>query len=141
MTIAFHEERAIFYYELGLAITQWAHVEHAFCHLYASTFKGPYNLDVPASFYAIENFRSKCQVADTIFQRNLSEAHLGEWSNMLQKELLNLSKVRNALAHRYILNRLDNKPGRRILRLTNYAAKRQSAKNGNSSRSFKLSGY
>ena len=117
MPISFHEERQIFYYELGLAMTQWAHVEHAFQHAYTSSFK-KFDMAIAMTFYAVENFRSKLSVADTAFHLNLTSAMYEEWETLHQK-LRKRSTVRNQFAHRYVKNRPENKPGRRILLMPN----------------------
>jgi hypothetical protein len=98
---------------LGLAITQWATVEHAFQHVYSSSFKH-YDIANAASFYAIENFRSKLQVASAALARNLKPEFVEEWGD-LHNRLRARNTKRNALAHRRFLNRPNNKPGRRIL--------------------------
>ncbi len=113
MAISFHEERQIFYYELGLAFTQWAQVEHAFQHIYTSSFKN-YDMAIAMSFRAIDNFRSKLQVADVAFNLNLSFEQFAEWET-LKKKLNKRNQERNQLAHRYIKNKPENKEGKRIL--------------------------
>jgi hypothetical protein len=113
MTISLHEERQIFYYELGLAFTQWAHVEHAFQHAYTSSFK-KYDMAIAMGFLAIENFRSKLQVADVAFNLNLTRDQYTEWQT-LRTKLRKRSQARNQFAHRYIKNRPENKEGKRVL--------------------------
>ena len=113
MTISFHEERQIFYYELGLAMTQWATVEHAFQHAYTSSFK-KYDMAIAMTFYAVENFRSKLNVADTAFHLNLSSDYYSEWAG-LHAKLRKRCQARNQFAHRYIKNRPENRPGKRVL--------------------------
>jgi hypothetical protein len=123
MDIAFHEERQIFYYELGLAVTQWATVEHAFQYVFTSSFKH-YDLALADTFYSIENFRSKLQAADAAFRRNLKPEFQTEWE-ALHQQLRKRSQIRNQLAHRYIINKPSNKPGRRILLAPREAGEQQ----------------
>jgi hypothetical protein len=117
MAISFHEERQIFYYELGLTITQWAQVEHAFQHAYTSSFK-KFDQAISMAFYAIENFRSKLTVADVAFHLNLSPELNDEWA-VLNSKLQKRSKIRNQLAHRYIKERPNKTPGKRVLLMPN----------------------
>jgi hypothetical protein len=111
--IAFHEERQIFYYELGLMLTQWAHVEHAFQHAYSSSFKH-YDLANAEGFNAIENFRSRLLVADVVMQRNLKPEFKGEWDKLHDK-LRRRSLIRNAIVHSYVISKPNNRHGKRIV--------------------------
>jgi hypothetical protein len=119
MTIALHEERAIFYYELGLAITQWAHVEHALGYVYGENFKA-YDHHVVGSFYGVESFRSKQQVVEILLKRKIGETpHWKDWTDNISPALTVQAKARNQLAHRYILERPNNKSGRRYCLMSN----------------------
>jgi|GEM_PF-5593313 len=111
--IAYHEERQLFYYELGLTISQWPHVEHGFQHAFTSSFKN-YDLAIADGFNAIENFRSRLLVADAVMMRNLKPEFHDEWARFLTK-LQRRNQTRNALAHRYTIIKPNNKPGRRML--------------------------
>ncbi|WP_421695511.1 hypothetical protein [Aestuariivirga sp.] len=113
MTISYHEERQIFYYELGLAITQWAHVEHALQHLFTSSFAA-YDPVVGMTFNEIENFRSKQTVADCAIKMNIKSKHHDEWADLLDR-LKQKGSTRNRIAHNYVKLYPDNKPGRRLL--------------------------
>lgn len=117
--ISFHEESQIFYYELGLTITQWASVENAFQHVFTSSFK-TYDAALALSFNAIENFRSKLLVAEAAFSVNLNKAQYFEWQGLYNK-LRKRSQRRNQLAHRFVLNRPLEKPGRRIVLLEKHS--------------------
>ena len=60
------EEHLIFYYQIGLAVTQWSHVELALFDTVAACFDGPEPASVSAFFFSIENFRSKLGAADNL---------------------------------------------------------------------------
>jgi hypothetical protein len=117
MAISYFEEQQIFYYEIGLTITQWASVEHSFQNAYVASF-GKFNHATSATFYSIENFRSKLSAADAAFHWNLKVELKPTWAS-IYKKLRKRSQARNALAHRYILSRPDNKPGKRLLLVEN----------------------
>ena len=58
------EEGLWFYYQLGRAITSWAHVEQALCWIGCCSFAKANQMQFVVTFFSIENFRSKLQVVD-----------------------------------------------------------------------------
>lgn len=110
------EEQASFYYELGVAFSQWAQVEHALGSLIVACVQEPDRKAVFAGFYAIENFRSKLAYADAIFKaRHKSGAMFDRWTTLSARLSRNAS-TRNRLAHRAVVTfSVDHNPqGRRI---------------------------
>lgn len=97
------EEHYIFYYELGLAITQWAHVEMALRDVTVNCVSAIDRRTISIGFYSIENFRSKLQFCDKIItERFEASPHFSDWRN-LRERLTRASSKRNRLAHRGII--------------------------------------
>jgi hypothetical protein len=109
-----NEERFAFYEQLGVAITQWAHVEMLIMEISASCFAPNERRIFSVAFYAVENFRSKMQMAQRIMEEKYSDSqHYPAWDS-LAKRALKTSSNRNKLAHMSVCNFLPGKPGRRI---------------------------
>jgi hypothetical protein len=107
------EERDAFYEAIGVAITQWAHVEYALYLVFRACLNHAESPFASATFYAIENFRSKLQVADTITRMRLAKTpRLNEWTPLYVR-LQQQSGVRNNLAHFTVLVHSNARPGRR----------------------------
>lgn len=109
------EERTAFHFELGHGITQWAHVESALGVIAAHRFSKPnYNLAL-TGFLSIENFRSKLQYVDAIVQQHgLPDDEKKNWAT-LKDRCLRVSKKRNNLAHKWVIENASGKSGRRLL--------------------------
>jgi hypothetical protein len=109
------EESVIFYYELGLAITQWAHVEDALLNIFGACHIGHYHRGtLSTTFYSIENFRSKLQVVDNVFCLKFRDTpHFAVWIDLFEK-LRSASAERNWLAHYTALVYPTAKAGRRF---------------------------
>ncbi len=107
------EESVAFYHEIGLAITQWAHVEMALARVTAYHFEpkhGGLSID---GFFSIENFRAKLSFANSILETSITDgAQIVEWGK-LHSRLEKSSKSRNELAHQRAIVYPDSKPGRR----------------------------
>lgn len=98
------EESICFYYELGLAMTQWSHVENDLCTLALSFCHDGDRNAMALGFFSIENFRSKLAFTNAIVEKKLSEqssAHAQEWDG-LRKRVSDVSANRNRLAHRTV---------------------------------------
>ena len=108
-----NEERLAFYSNLGLTITQWAHVEHALYELLAAIDRRQRHR---AFFWVLSQrgeFRKQLQlVGESVQERVTDTAHLRDWKK-LRKRLENGYLKRNALAHRVVMN-YAGPPGRRI---------------------------
>lgn len=97
------EEHYIFYYELGLAITQWAQVEMALRDLLVNCVSAADRRTISIGFYSIENFRSKLQFCDNLITERLETSpQLADWKK-LRERLSKASSKRNKLAHRGII--------------------------------------
>ena len=107
------EESILFYYEIGVAITQWAHVEMALQWLMQSCFHDDDRKMTGLTYFSIENFRSKVQVVDVVM-RNKYEGtdYLTEWATVLER-IPAIAKGRNKLAHRLVIIFHENQPGKR----------------------------
>ena len=124
--IDFNEERLAFYHRVGLAVTQWAHVEFALAWIVATGFERKEAQRIIDGFLSIENIRSKLQYAGTIFSsQNLSPSQKTKWAELAQR-VESLSRKRNRLAHSWVLNEMGAKAGRRIMLLPTRPMKKRS---------------
>lgn len=121
MAMTAEQERAAFYYELGVAITQWAHVERTLCDIATFCFaRDPSNFSMEQyadhydAFFAIENFRSKVEYTSAVFERRYGTTDYStDWKTLANK-LGKRATMRNHLAHYPVMNYVDTPPGRRI---------------------------
>lgn len=95
-----NQEQVELYATLGLAITQWAHVEQSLLKVYWHAMGEPDNDSAAACFYTIMNFNSKVAITDAALQvkHGGNEATISRWKN-IQNKLLKRAKRRNELAH------------------------------------------
>lgn len=106
------EEYVLFYQAIGVAITQWAHVEDALYRLTARAFNKSDSSTLAFGFFSIENFRSKLAFVDRTFPDIPdSSSHEPEWAN-IRDRISGLSSRRNQLAHGRVMNYLNDTPGR-----------------------------
>jgi len=107
------EEHIAFYYELGFAITQWAHIEHHLCLIATACFERKDAKLVGLGFFSIENFRSKLQFIHRIFRQKFEGTnHINDWL-ILHDRINTWSAKRNHLAHYTAHGYMMNRPGRR----------------------------
>jgi hypothetical protein len=109
------EEHSAFYASIGFGVTQWAHLENSLCALFRACLGGERKW-ATATFYAVENFRAKMQMTDTLIRLRVPKGDLlAEWSDKggFFQRLTAQSKIRNKLAHYTVLIFPDAKPGRR----------------------------
>ena len=112
-----NEERLAFYSEIGRTVTQWATVEFALAQIVSGAYTAKDAALATAGFHSIENFRSKLQHVDSILaQRGLTASQKAKWDALFRR-CESAAKKRNALAHRWVLNVISAKPGRRIILL------------------------
>lgn len=109
-----NEESVGFYYELGRAITSWAHVELALFWIASTAINKSARKQVGLAFFSIDAFHNKLKVADRLFKsKHESSKHKAKWPPLRQK-LETLSTTRNNLAHYTVMNYVNDLPGRRI---------------------------
>lgn len=112
------EEMTAFYAALGHALTQWAHVEYYLANVYAAVLDRDYKI-AGAAFYAVENFRSKLQMVDSVVRSAVANPDLlADWTGSqttlgLQDRIKTASRVRNNLAHFTVLAEPHKKAGKR----------------------------
>jgi hypothetical protein len=107
------EEQLAFYFEIGNAITQWAHVEHSLGWVFATCFSDNDFSAAGMVFFAIENFRSKLAAVDHAMRAaHGTTPHYAEWEGV-QDRLRATSAKRNALAHYPSLIYATGRPGLR----------------------------
>ena len=94
------DERTKFYFAIGFAISQWAHVEAALARAFARFTGARDSFAANAAFFAAVNFNTKLEMTSAaaalkfLTQSNL----LAEW-NSIAKKVHKKSKVRNNFAH------------------------------------------
>jgi hypothetical protein len=120
-------ENVTMYASIGQAITAWASLENALCSIHSVCTAPSLILYHPngsglqffdplvsaATFYAIDNFRSKPAMVDAVVQarfKHFEEAEdlVAQWAKISEKAR-KLSLKRNKLAHFEVI-RLDGKP-------------------------------
>jgi hypothetical protein len=107
------EEHICFYRELGLAVTQWAHVEHGIYMIALRCVGISRHRIIGPAFLSIENFRSKLAFVDAAFQAKFGTSkHAVEWRT-LRDDIETLAKARNRFVHYQARVFPDAKPGRR----------------------------
>src|SRR5664279_3709251 len=90
-----YEESIGFYYELGRAITAWAHVELALLWLTGLCFSKANRDHAAITFYSIDAFYNKLKVVDRLLRNKYTkEHHIKKWRD-LSKSVESLSKIRN----------------------------------------------
>ncbi|MEQ1867453.1 MAG: hypothetical protein ABL996_22680, partial [Micropepsaceae bacterium] len=107
-----NEESLAFYFAIGLAITQWAHVEIALASIATMKISKATRTKVRVGFFSIENFRGKLSFADAMISPYLSRKNKEIWAGLMDRAA-KIAKFRNSLAHGWVLVDTERKPGRR----------------------------
>lgn len=114
-SFSYDEERVAFYAAIGGAISSWANIEHSLCLIVIQSLGVQAHEALSASFYSIENFRSKLAFVDKAMELSKVESgHLASWE-ALREEVRSLSAKRNQLAHCRTIGFPTNVEGRRIV--------------------------
>jgi hypothetical protein len=126
-----NEERIAFYFEVGLATTQWASVEMALSAVVVELFKPEDAVSAVVGFRAIENFRSKLEYVDALIRVKVRDStRLSEWDS-LSDRCQQAAKKRNRVAHNWVLNSpSEERAGRRIMLLPLRPAKNSDSPHG-----------
>lgn len=112
--IIFEQERAAFFHQMGDALSSWAGVETILFGLFSRSFPRSEWAALYGAFIAVENFRSRLQMIDTIIREKYKEKIILERWAALSKRLATESKNRNYIAHRPTQQYLDGRVGRRF---------------------------
>lgn len=109
------QEKRAFYQCLGEALSAWSSVESALCMLFSVLITGrPHVSRLALVFYAIENFRSKQQVVNTLALQVITNKNwLARWES-IHKHLPRRAARRNALAHHDVVLDPKGKSERRF---------------------------
>jgi hypothetical protein len=94
------EECLVFYFEIGLTLTQWAQLERSLLEVAGSCMnKRDYNA-LGHGFFSIENFRSKLAFVGQLVENKVKpdSARAAEWAR-LSARITAASIKRNKLAH------------------------------------------
>jgi hypothetical protein len=117
-----YEESIGFYYELGLAITAWAHVELALYWVVSACFTKRNAVQTAYGFFSIESFRAKLQFADRVFKtKHWPRKHMKKWDELYAR-MNKHAGLRNKLAHYSHVTFPTAKPGRREALLPRFPA-------------------
>lgn len=109
-----NEEQLAFYHQIGMAITQWAHVEFALSDVVCAAFEDKETTALGVAFFSVENFRSKLRLTENVIcARFRSTPHFGDWI-ALHARTKSASDARNKLAHYCVLVYPNDVPGRRM---------------------------
>jgi hypothetical protein len=107
------EEHTAFYHAIGMAITQWAAVEHSLYDVLSACFEDQQSASVGVAFFSVENFRSKLQIVDNVIALRFKDVpHFSDWIE-LHRRIESAAGDRNALAHQWVLIYPNEKPGHR----------------------------
>lgn len=92
-------DQVLFFYQLGLATSQWSSVEQILGYVVAECFPRAEAAMAMHGLAAIENFRSKCDYAEAVFQESRHiDAHQAEFKSVINNVRAS-SRHRNKLAH------------------------------------------
>jgi hypothetical protein len=122
------EEEVAYYYELGRALAEWAHVERALFCVLAECFPISAHAKLGMGYVAIEGSRAKLRFVDHAVTRALvkSKPRTARWKK-LQERMSSLTSTRNKLAHNPTRVFNSYKEGRRLA-LVPWAAPKNSPK-------------
>jgi hypothetical protein len=113
IVVAPSEEHIAFYLEIGMAITQWAHVEQALYSL-CSLCVSPENMNpLFYGFFSIENFRSILSFTSRMLLAKYETDPRSKGMSELFERVMKCSTKRNKLVHRRVHGFMNEKPGRR----------------------------
>lgn len=111
------EEIVVFHYRLGVAITQWADVEHQLRDIMNVCFEAKLlnRESLAIGLFSLEGFRAKLNFVEGVVSRKLAGSqHLAEW-HQLVKRAREHSQLRNDLAHWGMGKYWHRRPGRRVM--------------------------
>ena len=107
------QERALFYHELGRALSQWAYVELDLRHLITACVPIEARRFVAVGYFSIENFRSKLAYCDSIVvESKHATTTVLRWQPLADR-IRTASSRRNRLAHWTMMMYPRGKTGRR----------------------------
>jgi hypothetical protein len=107
------EERVQFLTALGEALDEWARVENHLCFVFMVCLRAPHRR-ATAAFFAVDSFRSKLTMVDSVFRlAGLDAAKTQEWKD-LHERFKRKSTLRNQLAHYEVLEDTSARPGERF---------------------------
>jgi hypothetical protein len=94
------EKISKFYIAVGLAITQWQHVEMALTQLFMILLDAKTGAAASAAFAAVHSFRTKLSMVDAASYVVLRDTPLfAEWTSIHNKLKNGLAQKRNEIAH------------------------------------------
>lgn len=111
------EEIIVFHYQLGVAITEWSHIESLLREVLVCGFRDQ-DLNREAlsvGLFRLEGFRAKLNFIDGTVTRKLAGSpHLAEWRRLVDRARTQ-SGSRNKLAHWPIDKYWECPPGQRVV--------------------------
>lgn len=110
------EERQKLCEAIGESVIAWAGVEQTLSFLFCFLVSGgPTDNSAHTAFMAIENFRSKLQVVDSVFHSKRLHEDVAEAWKTLHAHLRSRSTKRNMIVHRTLLRDEHQPIGRRMV--------------------------
>lgn len=107
------EENDLFYKNLGIAITQWAHVEMGLFAVFHVCLEPKDIESAAAVFFSTVTLQGKLDLIEKLLHlRRKSGSHLKKWNN-LKERVRRQSKTRNHFAHYTVLIHAEARPGKR----------------------------
>jgi hypothetical protein len=108
------EEEVAFFFEIGRALAQWAHIEGQLRRIVGLCVSPVDALTMSTGFLAIEAFHSKLDFCDQVIRRKFSKSEdlIADWDDLYRK-LERRARTRNQLAHRKAAPYIDGDVGRR----------------------------
>lgn len=107
------EERLAFFYNLGLATSQWSFIETGLYQIVAACMHPKDSYAIAFGLFAVDNFRSKLAFSDAILIKKIKDkGHLKEWTKLSERLKRTVTK-RNRLAHDRAFFYADSDAGRR----------------------------
>ncbi|MES2412446.1 MAG: hypothetical protein V4614_01500 [Pseudomonadota bacterium] len=110
------EEMVAFYFELGLAITQWANVELTLFEVASACMSKRDRKLLALGYFNLESFRGKLDFVDGVVEGKIKTKNpriYTEWRTLYDKTS-QLSVTRNKLAHNSVMGFLNGSAGRHI---------------------------
>lgn len=117
-TVTSEQEIVIFHFRLGVAITQWANIEHQLRNVLYSVYEDRWkNREaLGIGLFSLEGFRAKLAFSNGVIKRKLAHSkpqHIPAWEELFL-DAREYSQHRNSLAHWPMQRYWDASPGRRL---------------------------
>jgi hypothetical protein len=108
------EEEIAFFYELGLAVSQWSFIESGVYGVVAACIEAADYYGVGVALFALDSFRAKLAFSNALLEKKITnKTHFKVWVS-LEDRLRKASYKRNRLVHYRVYSYRHNNAGRRL---------------------------